>query len=154
MIVLLDTNVLSELVRQRPDPVVLEWLDSRPARTVGTTTITIAELRYGVERLPDGRRKTLLASAVDQMLTADLDGRVADFDLSAARQYALVATARERSGRPISTADAQIAGICRARGALLATRNTKDFAGTGVDLVDPFEPDAAPPGQQGPPDLR
>jgi hypothetical protein len=146
MNVILDTNVLSELVRDRPDPAVVAWLDHRPARSVGTTAITVAELRYGIERLPDGRRKAALASAVEDMVTRDLDGRVADFDLSATREYALVATARERSGRPIATADAQIAGICRARGATLATRNTRDFVATGVELVDPFRTRDAPPG--------
>jgi hypothetical protein len=154
MIVLLDTNVLSEFVRERPHPAVLDWLDNRPTRSVGTTTITIAELRYGVERLPDGRRKAALSAAVDQMVVWDFDGRIADFDVPATREYAVIAAERRRHGRPIATADAQIAAICRARNAALATRNTKDFVDTGVDLVNPFDPSAGPPGPARAADLR
>jgi toxin FitB len=137
-VIVLDTNVLSELTRQAPAPGVISWLDSLAAAEVATTAITAAELRYGVARLPGGRRKTELAAAVDGMLSDDFQGRVLAFDEVAAQRYADIVTARERLGRPIGMADAQIAAICRTANATLATRNTGDFGGTGVDLIDPW----------------
>jgi toxin FitB len=137
-VIVLDTNVLSELTRQAPAPGVISWLDSLAAAEVATTAITAAELRYGVARLPGGRRKTELAAAVDEMLSDDFQGRVLAFDEVAAQRYADIVTARERLGRPIGMADAQIAAICRTADATLATRNTGDFGGTGVELIDPW----------------
>ncbi len=137
--IVLDTNVLSELTRQAPDTTVLAWLDSLSTAEVATTAITAAELHYGVARLPRGRRKTRLAEAVHEMLTDDFRGRVAPFDVFAAAQYAVVVTDREGLGRPIGVADGQIAAICRSHRATLATRNTKDFEATGIDLVDPWQ---------------
>lgn len=136
--IVLDTNVLSELTRRSPDAGVLTWLDSLPADEVAMTAITAAELLYGVARLPQGRRKTELTEAVHAMINTDFHGRVEPFDAPAADQYAVVVTSRERLGRPIPVADAQIAAICRARHATLATRNVKDFEDTGVDLMDPW----------------
>ncbi|MBV8931250.1 MAG: type II toxin-antitoxin system VapC family toxin [Kutzneria sp.] len=136
--IILDTNVLSELVRDVPNPQVMAWLDSLPADDIATTAIAIAELLYGVIRLPDGRRKTLLAEAVQTMIDDDFRGRVAPFDTAAAACYAVVVADRERLGRPISVADAQIAAICNTRRATLATRNTKDFVDTGIELLDPW----------------
>lgn len=136
--IVLDTNVLSELTRQAPETTVLAWLDSLPAAEIATTAVTAAELLYGVARLPQGHRKIALSEAVHALIDDDLQGRVESFDAPAADQYALVVTDRERLGRPIDTADAQIAAICRARQATLATRNVTDFADTGVELVDPW----------------
>jgi predicted nucleic acid-binding protein len=114
-------------------------LDSLPVDELATTAITAAELLYGVTRLPDGRRKMTLSAAVHGLINEDFHGRVAPFDASAAAQYALVVGSREKLGRPISAADAQIAAICRARQVALATRNTKDFEHTGVELVNPWQ---------------
>lgn len=138
--IILDTNVISELTRPVPEPGVMSWLDSVPAGETAITAITAAELRYGVHCLPHGRRKNDLSEAVQAVITTDFRGRVQPFDVLAADQYANVVTARERVGHPISTTDAQIAAICRVLEATLATRNTSDFADTGIDLVDPWRP--------------
>ncbi|MGH3396924.1 MAG: type II toxin-antitoxin system VapC family toxin, partial [Streptosporangiaceae bacterium] len=114
------------------------WLDALDSSEVGTTAITAAELWYGVTRLPAGRRRTELTEAVRGLLEDDFGQRVAPFDAVAAQVYGLVVTDREQSGRPIGVADAQIGAVCRGLGATLATRNTKDFEGTGVDLVNPW----------------
>jgi predicted nucleic acid-binding protein len=137
-VIILDTNVVSELTRLAPDLGVISWLDSLSAEETAITAITAAELLYGVRRLPDGRRKIELSDAVHALIDADFRDRVEPFDVLAADQYADVVTGRARAGRPISTADAQIAAICRVRKATLATRNTADFTGAGVDLTDPW----------------
>jgi predicted nucleic acid-binding protein len=137
-VILLDTNVLSELVRRKPDGGVVGWLDSLDAAEVATTAITAAELLYGVARLPQGRRRQQLSQAIDGLIEEDLNGRVEPFDLTAAAHYAALVRDRDPLGRPISVADAQIAAIARKCTATLATRNTDDFMDTGVDLVDPW----------------
>lgn len=137
--IILDTNVLSELSRRDPDERVVAWLDTKAAAQTATTAITAAELLYGVARLPDGRRKTGLAEAVRRILDDDLAGRVEAFDAPTAAHYAAIVAARERAGRPISSADAQIAAICRKLRAVLATRNARDFEHTGIELVDPWQ---------------
>jgi toxin FitB len=139
-VILLDTNVLSELVRPEPDEGVVGWLDSLDAATVATTAITAAELLYGVARLPQGRRKQQLSQTIDELIEEDLDGRVEPFDVTAAVHYAALVSHRDMLGRPISIADAQIAAIARKCRATLATRNTDDFRDTGVDLIDPWKP--------------
>jgi hypothetical protein len=138
-VIVLNTNVISELARRAPDPGVLSWLDSLDVSEVGTTVVTAAELRYGVTRLPDGHRKRDLAVVIRGILTEDFHGRVFPFDERASVRYADVVTGRERSGRPIGVADAQIAAICRDLGAILATRNTADFEETGVELINPWK---------------
>lgn len=136
--IVLDTNVISELFRPSPDPAVLSWLESL-TDDVAITTITLAELLAGVGRLSRSRRRTELAEAIETAVRPYRDSRaLLPFDDVAAVEYAEVFVARERVGKPIGTADAQIAAICRAYGASLATRNGKDFAVTGVDVVDPF----------------
>ncbi len=134
----LDTNVISELGRQVPDPGVLSWLDSLEAAEVVTTAVTAAELRYGVARLPGGHRKRELTAVIRGILTEDFQGRVLPFDDRASVRYAEIVTDRER-GRPIGVADAQIAAICRDLGAVLATRNTADFEETGIELINPWK---------------
>lgn len=136
--IVLDTNVISELTRQSPADAVLEWLDALPSAEVATTAISAAEMLYGVGRLPPGRRRTALEQEVHALIHDDLAGRAHPFDLAAAEVYAIVVTDREKLGRPISVADAQIAAICRSHQAALATRNTSDFEGTGVALIDPW----------------
>lgn len=136
--ILLDTNVLSELIRPDPDDGVLRWIDSLDAAALATTAITAAELLYGVARLRAGRRRDLLSEAIRGMIEDDLGGRVEPFGATAAAHYAALVSDRERAGRPISIADAQIAAICRALGATLATRNTDDFEATGIELINPW----------------
>jgi predicted nucleic acid-binding protein len=136
--IVLDTNVISEIFRPSPEPRVAEWLASLRG-DVAITVITLAELLAGVRRLPDGRRKDELASRIDAAIAPYRGSRaVLPFDDAAADRYADVLVARESAGTPISTADAQIAAICLANKAVCATRNVKDFARTGVDLVDPW----------------
>jgi predicted nucleic acid-binding protein len=138
-VIVLDTSVISELARQAPDPGVLSWLDSLEIADGATTAITAAELRYGVARLPDGHRKRELTVVIRGILTEDFNGRILPFDERASVQYADILTGRERIGRPVGVADAQIAAICRDVDAVLATRNTAEFEETGVDLIDPWK---------------
>lgn len=133
-----DTNVVSELMRPEPHERVVGWTDRQPVSEVFITAITLAELWYGIGRLPTGRRRNELVEVFDDMLTEDFAGRVLAFDDVAAAHYADLVVERERRGRPISMADAQIAAICRSHGATIATRNVDDFANVGVDLVNPW----------------
>lgn len=137
--IVLDTNVVSELMRPRPDQHVVDWIDARPADQLAVTAVTAAELLYGAAGLPPGRRQRAVLDGVVAVLRDDFAGRILAFDAASAERYALVVVERERSGRPISMADAQIAAICASRSAALATRNLRDFAGTEVDLVDPWQ---------------
>jgi predicted nucleic acid-binding protein len=135
---ILDTNILSELMRSAPDQSVVAWIDNLPTGEVFITAITVAECLYGVERLPPGKRKALLAQALSNMLLEDFDGRVLAFDGAAAERYAALVVAGERSGHPVSMADGQIAAICQVHSAVLATRNVKDFGRLGISLHNPF----------------
>lgn len=143
--IILDTNIISELTRQAPEPRVVSWLDSLPGEEVGTTAVTAAELLYGVARMPAGRRKRELAAAVRGLLGDELRDRILPFDEHCASRYADIVCGRETLGRPIGVADAQIAAICRTAEATLATRNTADFSGTGIELINPWKPDRAGP---------
>jgi predicted nucleic acid-binding protein len=138
-VIVLDTNVISELTRRVPEPAVISWLDSWPATEVVTTAITAAELLYGIAMLPRGHHKTALSAAVHGLLADDFHGRVLPFDDRAAPQYADIVSGRDQLGRPIGIADAQIAAICRASCAELATRNTDDFEDTGIELINPWK---------------
>ena len=136
--IVLDTNVLSELMRRRPAARVVRWVDGQDASALAITAVTVAELLYGVARLPDGARKAKLAAAADALVREDFSGRVLPFDVAAAAHYAELAAERDRNGRPISVSDGQIAAICRCHGAALATRNVRDFDATGVSVRDPW----------------
>jgi len=136
--IVLDTNVLSELMRRQSEARVVEWVDEQDARKLAITAITVAELLYGVARLADGRRKAELAAAVGALVREDFSGRVLPFDGEAAEHYADLVAARECGGRPVGMAHAQIASICRSHGATLATRNTRDYTETGIGLLDPW----------------
>ena len=136
--ILLDTNVLSELMRPAPASAVESWMGRQPAAAMFISAITEAELRYGLAVLPDSLRRRHLVAQVDAMLADNFAGRILPFDSPAATAYALIAAARRLSGRPISQADAQIAAIAASRGASLATRNLSDFADCGIDIVDPW----------------
>ena len=140
--IVLDTNVISEIFRSSPEPRVIDWLVSLTG-DVAITSITLAELLAGVRRLPNGRRKDELSRRIEEAVAPYRGSRsVLAFDDDAAGRYAEVLASREAAGAPISTADAQIAAICLAHGAVCATRNVKDFQHTGVELVDPWKADA------------
>jgi predicted nucleic acid-binding protein len=136
--IVLDTNVLSETLRPKPSVNVLIWMRSEPVSSLFTTTITEAELLYGIALLAPGKRRQSLEAVVGLIFTDDLAGRILPFDSAAAREYAEIAAARRRAGRPISEADARIAAIARSRGAALATRNVQDFAGCELQVIDPW----------------
>jgi predicted nucleic acid-binding protein len=137
--IVLDTNVLSELMRPRPARTVEAWVAAQPAASLFTTAITQAEILYGVALLPEGRRRDGLAAMVDAIFELDLAGRVLPFDGAAAREFAGVAASRRQAGRPMAQADAQIAAIVRSRGAALATRNRADFEACGIRVIDPWQ---------------
>lgn len=136
--IVLDTNILSELMRLAPDLSVLTWVDSLPGGEVFLTAITVAECLYGVERLPDGKRKTALATGLSAMPSNEFAGRILPFDETAAARYATLVASGDRSGHPVSMADAQIAAICHVHSATLATRNIKDFERLDIALHNPF----------------
>jgi predicted nucleic acid-binding protein len=139
--IVLDTNVVSELMRPEPTSNVLAWLREQPGNDLYTTAITVAEIRYGIARLAAGRRRTTLAQAAGEVFAAFPD-QVLAFDLAAADAYADVVAHRDNLGIPIDGFDAQIAAICRTHAAVLATRNTKDFINTGIRIIDPWQDDA------------
>ena len=136
--ILLDTNILSELMRAAPEAVVEQWLADQPAASVFISAITEAELRYGLALLPPGKRRSALAVEIENMLGEDFSGRILPFDSPAAVAFAEIAAERRQAGRPISQADAQIAAIAQSRGAALATRNVPDFEGCGVEIINPW----------------
>lgn len=136
--ILLDTNVLSELIKPKPARRVVTWLDAQPSASLFTTSVTQAEILHGMMLLPHGRRRTAIQEAVVAMFEQDFAGRVLAFDSEAALPYALIAAARRSAGRPISHFDAQIAAIAQSRGAAVATRNVSDFEGCGVAVIDPW----------------
>ena len=139
--IILDTNVVSELMRAEPAPQVAAWIRDRDRRELRTTTITLAEVRYAIARLTDGRRKLALLAAADDIFRS-FEDQVLPVDAAAAEQSAVIAGSRERSGKPISGFDALIAAVCRSRGTALATRNVSDFEDTGVDVIDPWTANA------------
>jgi predicted nucleic acid-binding protein len=135
-VILLDTNVVSELMRREPAPPVLAWTDAQPHLFI--SAVTRAEVELGVALLPEGRRKRGLEEAAARMF-AEFDGRCLVFDERAASHYAALVSSRVRAGRPISVEDAQIASVALAAGFVLATRNVSDFVGIdGLSVVDPF----------------
>ena len=136
--ILLDTNILSELMRAAPEAAVEQWLADQPAASVFISAITEAELRYGLALMPSGKRRSALAVEIEDMLREDFSGRILPFDSPAAVAFAEIAAERRQAGRPISQADAQIAAIARSRGAALATRNVPDFEGCGIEIVNPW----------------
>ena len=136
--VVLDTNVVSELMRVTPSAEVLVWMDELPPRELFVTAVTEAEVRTGIAILPAGARRRGLADAAERTLAGLFAGRVLPFDSGAARAYADIAAASRDAGHPISQSDCQIAGIARSRGMAVATRNVRDFSDTGVEVIDPW----------------
>jgi predicted nucleic acid-binding protein len=137
-VILLDTNVLSELMRPLPSAAVESWMSRQPVAGIFIAAITEAELRYGLALLPESQRRKRLFAQAEAMLAEEFAGRILPFDSPAASAYARIAASRRLSGRPISQADAQIAAIAASRGAALATRNVTDFLDCGVEVVDPW----------------
>jgi len=138
--IIIDTNVVSELMRTKPDPAVLAWFAGHAADTLFLTAVSEAELRTGAAILPAGQRRDRLVGAIDAMIAQDFAGRILPFDSPAARCYAEIAAARRAAGKPLMDADCQIAAIIRACSAMIATRNVKDFEGCGIDVVNPWNP--------------
>jgi toxin FitB len=136
---LLDTNVLSELVRPEPDQSVLRWVDGLPGAELWTCSVVIAELLSGIERMPDGKKSRGLRAEVEEMITFDFRGQILLFDVEAARRYSQILAARSKMGRPIHEMDAQIAAIAAVHGAKLVTRNVRDFDHCGIKVVNPWE---------------
>jgi len=139
-VIVLDTNVVSELVRPSPNRSVVEWVDEHDSSELVITALTAAELRAGVALLPESRRKDELGMRIESLLVETFAGYVLAFDVGSSAYYAEVLAVRTRGGRPITTFDAQIAAVCRQYDSVLATRNTTDFTDTGIQLVNPWDP--------------
>lgn len=136
--IVIDTNVLSELLKREPDQNVKSWMSRQPMTSVFTTTVTQAEILYGVTLLPDGKRKNKMMEAVQTLFSKRFMGRILPFDIEAAVDYAEIASLRRASGILISQFDAQIAAITRTRGASLVTRNSDDFRDCGIEVINPW----------------
>jgi predicted nucleic acid-binding protein len=137
--IVVDTNVLSEAMLERPEPRVIEWLQRQSESESWTTAVTKAEIFYGIAIMPAGRKRTALEAAADRVLNRTFAGRILAFEDEAASHYAQIAAARRARGRPIKPLDTQIAAIARLHGATLATRDIGDFEDCGVRLVNPWE---------------
>ena len=137
--IVLDTNVISEMMKLEPDVRVAQWLAEQPAVSLFTTTITQAEILYGLSLLSEGKRKSALADMARLMFSDDFADRILPFDGSAAAAYPDIFSERRRAGKSISQFDAQIAAIVQSRGAKLATKNVKDFADCGLAIVNPWQ---------------
>jgi predicted nucleic acid-binding protein len=136
--IILDSNVISALMRPQPDPAVVTWLDFQPRTSLWTTSITVMEIRYGLVIMPPGRRRSLRLAAFDRVIVDDMERRVLPFDEAAAEEAALLMSARHRSGRLGELRDTMIAGIALAQRATLATRNVRHFDDLRVPVVDPW----------------
>ena len=137
--IILDTNVVSELMKAVPAERVVGWIAAQPASALYTTSITQAEILHGLALLPTGKRRNALESAAEAMLREDFAGRILPFGSDAAQAYARIAADRRRAGRPISHFDAQIAAIARSAGAAIATRNVTDYDRCGVKILNPWD---------------
>jgi len=137
-VIVLDTNVVSALMQGAPDPLVVSWLDGLPSESIWTTSVTVFEIRLGLEVLAEGRRRRQLEEAFAKSLEEDFEGRVLPFDQAAAQAAGRIAAERRRAGRTGEIRDLEIAGIVSIRKATLATRNTRHFEGCGLALVDPW----------------
>ena len=136
--IILDTNILSELMRPQPSEIVTRWVSRQPAPSLFITTITQAEIWYGLALLPSGQRRTVLEKTIELMFAEDFNQRVLSFDTAAARTYAAITARRHSAGRPIGQSDAQIAAIALSYGAVVATRNVTDFEGCGMTVSNPW----------------
>lgn len=137
--ILLDTNIISEMMKQSPNPEVLSWLDDQEVTQTFVTSITIAEISYGINVLPEGVRRQLLEDAFNKAIKTAFKHRILFFDETAAHHYGKLMSHRKQLGRPLSILDGQIASIALTHGAALATRNIRDFSHCELDLLNPFE---------------
>lgn len=137
--IILDTNVVSEIYRPRPSRAVIAWLDAQPRASLYLCTPVLAELRFGVELLEPSSRRDRLRDSIDRLEIEIYRDRILAFDAASAVEYGRLAASRQRAGRPIEQMDALIASIALINGATLATRNEKDFADLGIDVFNPFE---------------
>lgn len=135
----LDTNVISELMKATVAPAVFGWISRQPPSDLFVSTVTMAEVLYGIELLPKGRRRAALLREAEMVFTTRFAGRILVFDELAARMFGSIVAVRRLQGRPIGIPDGQIAAIARSHQATLATRDTDDFEGCGVRLVNPWE---------------
>ncbi|MGQ0734280.1 MAG: type II toxin-antitoxin system VapC family toxin [Acidobacteriota bacterium] len=136
--IILDTNVLSALMRTNPDAPVVRWLDRQPADSIWITSVTVFEVLFGLAVLPRGRKQIALEAAFEKVLDEDLENRILDFDRAAAAEPSRLAANRQTAGRSADLRDTLIAGIAQARHATIATRNTRHFEGLDVPVVDPW----------------
>ena len=137
--IIVDTNIISEFMTSPPANPVLEWLNTQNSLSLYLTTISIAEIGYGLRIMPFGKRRRLLEEQFEKFLATAFESRILSFDELAARKYGEVKGHRKEIGRPLSDLDAQIAAIARVNGFAIATRNTKDFEACGVELINPFD---------------
>lgn len=136
--IILDTNVISAVMRRDAEPVVVAWLDHQPPESLWITTITVFEVRFGLELLADGRRRQRLGEAFGRGLEEDFENRILPFDQRAAEEAAVLAARRRSAGQPVEFRDTQVAGIATARRATLATRNTRHYRDLSIAVVDPW----------------
>src|SRR3990167_1210359 len=136
--IILDTNIISELMKQAPSHAVIQWIDKENTTQLFITTMTIAEMTYGIEALPSGKRKHSLETSFDNVINEAFKHRVLFFDQLAANYYGKIMGASKISGKPLGILDGQIAAIARANDATVATRNIADFAHCGLSLINPF----------------
>ena len=136
--IILDTNVLSELMLPAPEKGVIDWVDAQPRSSLWTTAITIMEIRYGLQILPGGRRRSVLLQRLEAALNLKIEGRIVSFDTAAAEHAGDIMAERQRKGRPIEIRDTMIAGIALASHATLATRDVRHFQDLSIPIVDPW----------------
>jgi predicted nucleic acid-binding protein len=137
--IVLDTNVISELWKAEPDPNVLAWIDAQMVETLYLSTITIAELRFGLATMPEGKRRTIYQDRLEREVLPAFSGRVLPFDLDASQAYAKLMARAKEAGKAIGKADGYIAATAAARGLTVATRNTSPFEAAGLNVIDPWD---------------
>jgi predicted nucleic acid-binding protein len=136
--IILDTNVVSEPLKPAPDQGVVNWLNAQAPETLYITSINLAELMAGVEALPQGKRRDTLSVALSTQVAALFQGRILSFDIKAAQAFGVCHASAHAKGNPIAFADCAMAAIAKANGFMIATRNVRDFVGTGIDIIDPW----------------
>jgi hypothetical protein len=137
--IVIDTNIISEVMRPQPSPAVTNWLNAQNSNDLYMTSVTLAEIGYGLRVLPEGQRRWQLSSRFEQFVAQAFEERVLDFTATAARAYAEIMGHRKEMGQPMSLPDGQIAAIAHAAGFAVATRNIKDFQDCGLELINPFD---------------
>jgi predicted nucleic acid-binding protein len=136
--IILDTNIVSEMMKENPNQTVTDWFKDQDNDQIYITVLTIAEIKYGIGLLPEGKRKKALDLAASYMFSSVFGSRVLAFDYDAAYHYSVVHQHRRATGKTMTVIDAELAAICKSNNATLATRNTKDFTDTSIELINPF----------------